>query len=132
MLELIMPIHQKLIHFPIALFICAFIFQLGGIVFKKISLRTSAWFMYVFSVVFTPIVVVSGLWQAKRANLHHPIVESHEFWGLTSMITAIILIALIVYLRKDEEKNKYFIAAVMFIIVMTVTITGHFGGLIEV
>ncbi len=130
MLELLMPIHQKLVHFPIALFITAFLFQLGGMLFNKESLKVSAWFMYVFSAIVAPVVVLSGLWEANRLHLHHPIVDSHKFWALSTMITAIILSVIIGRLRKNHA-NGWIIVVLMLVVVIGVTLTGYFGGLIE-
>ena len=78
------PLHPKLVHFPIALIVSAMGMQMLGVLFKKDSWCKSAWLMFILAAISMPIAILSGLWEADRLNLHHPVLNEHKlyaFWG---------------------------------------------------
>ena len=78
MLNFLIPFHPKLVHFPIALFMTAFLFEILGRFLKKDMLSQAAVLIYCFAAALTPVVVYSGLMEAARLNLHHPVLAQHK------------------------------------------------------
>ncbi len=131
MTEFFLPLHPKVIHFPIALFICAFLFQSAGLLSRRPTWCSAAWTMYVFAVLVTPLVVLSGLWEANRLHLHHPIVDRHRVLALSTMGISAICFLLMGLVKKYKAQPGWIIAGLMAIVVVLVVWTAHFGGMIE-
>src|SRR5476651_2421424 len=104
MLEQLYPIHPKLVHFPIALFITAFTLDIFSWTFHKEHLHKAAVVVYVFGALFTPIVVWAGLFEQQRLNLHHPVLEQHKLFGFITMWLSLISLPVLWFLKKTSIK----------------------------
>ena len=123
------PIHPKLVHFPIALVISAMGMQALGLLLKKDSLCKGAWLMFVLAVIAIPIVILSGLSEANRLNLHHPILTLHKQFAFAAMWLSLIALPVLWFMR--VKNNKFF--QIMFLIVLfllssLVGLAAHQGG----
>ncbi|MCB9719706.1 MAG: hypothetical protein H6756_02435 [Candidatus Omnitrophica bacterium] len=129
MIELITPIHPKLVHFPIALFVSAVVFELLSIVFRREGLHKTAVNMYILAALVTPLVVRTGIWEAERLNLNHPILDAHRKYALWTMWGSLMSLPVLWLLKK--EFTKYF-RVIFFLIligvVSVVSLAGHNGG----
>lgn len=70
--QMLYPIHPKLVHFPIALMVSATGLQALGIFFKKDSWNKGAWIMFILGVIAIPIVSLPGCHRHSNhiAQLH--------------------------------------------------------------
>jgi len=127
--EWLIPVHPKLVHFPIALFTAALGFDVLSFLFKKEGLHKAAVNMYVLAALITPMVVRTGMWEAERLNLHHPVLDKHRMFALWTMWVSLMSLP-VLWLFK-QQLPKYF--RILFIlcligIVGIVSLAGHNGG----
>jgi len=129
MFDFLIPLHPKLVHFPIALIMTALIFELLGRFLKKNPLSEAALLIYVFAAALTPVVVYTGLGEEARLHLHHPLLEEHEKFALLTMWISLASLPVLWFLRRASEKvfkNSFLL--LLLILAVTVTVAAHFGG----
>lgn len=129
MLDFLQPIHPKVVHFPIALFMTALGLDLASLIFKRESLHKTALHIYVIAALITPLVVRTGLWEEERLHLNHPILDKHRqfaLWTLWASLTSLPVLWLI----KQKSQKFFRIVFIISLIVIAglVTVAGHNGG----
>lgn len=129
MLELLTPIHPKLVHFPIALFLTALGLDILSLVFRKKEFHQSAIYLYVGAALLTPLVVRTGIWEAERLHLNHPLLTKHSLMAQRTMWISLMSLPVLWFIKR--EFTKYFRG--LFIVLLLsiaglVTYTGHLGG----
>ena len=128
-LQLQVPFHPVVVHFPIALFMSALFLKLCGLTFRKESLQNTAFYLYVFAALITPWVVRSGSWEADRLHLHHPLLDAHERFALYTMWSSLIALPVLYFIRKEFPKYFSMIFLVFLIVTAScVVLTGDRGG----
>jgi uncharacterized membrane protein len=129
MFDFLIPLHPKLVHFPIALIMTALIFELLGCCLKKNLLSEAAVLIFVFAAALTPIVVYTGLGEETRLKLHHPLLEEHEKFALLTMWISLGSLPVLWLLRNTSEKIfRNFFFFVLLVLAFTVTFAAHYGG----
>lgn len=127
--EFLVPLHPKLVHFPIALFLTALGFELISLVLKKKSFHQCAMYMYIFASLLTPLVVRTGLWESERLHLNHPLLDKHKLLALWTMWVSLMSLPLLWLSYK--EFSKYF-RLIFFISVLILSglvgYAAHLGG----
>ena len=123
------PIHPKLVHFPIALIISAMGMQGLGLLLKKDFLCNGAWLMFVSAVIAMPVVIFSGLLEADRLHLHHPVLTAHKNFAFTALWLSLIALPVLWFMR--AKNNKFFqiiFLIVLFAVASLVGLAAHQGG----
>ncbi len=129
MLDFLIPLHPKLVHFPIALFMTAFVFEILSRLFKKNLLSQASVLMYCFAAVLTPVVVYSGLMEQARVNLHHPVLALHKTFAFLTLWISLGSLPLLWAASKVSQKTfKNFFLIVLVSLSITVTMAGYYGG----
>jgi uncharacterized membrane protein len=129
MMEQLLPIHPKLVHFPIALFSTALILDILSRIFRKEKLYEAAVVIYAVGALFTPIVVWAGLFEQQRLNLHHPVLEQHKLYGFITMWLSLISLPVLWFLERLPFKFfRVIFTCFLLILALLVTATGYFGG----
>ncbi|VAX35536.1 hypothetical protein MNBD_UNCLBAC01-2147 [hydrothermal vent metagenome] len=129
MLESLIPLHPKLVHFPIALFVSALIFDLLSFITKKESLHKTALSMYVFAAFLTPVVIRTGIWEVERISLNHPILDKHKQFASYTMWLSLMSLPILWVVKKEFSKLFRPIFFLLLLgVVSCVGITGHEGG----
>ncbi len=128
------PLHPKIVHFPVALLITATVFGILALVFKSkrnIFKEVLIWNL-ALGVAGTIVAIISGLLEEKNL-LHndtiHSIMETHELLGfIFSGIFFALLIWMIV--RKLKMKTPEFVSVVVLLIFSSVLLgySAHLGG----
>ncbi len=125
----LIPLHPKLVHFPIALLTTALVFELLSRLFRKNELSRAAVLIYVFAAILAPMVVYSGWWEQTRLHLHHPVLTQHRTFALLTMWTALVSLPILWFLHRWSSRAfKNFFLVLLIILTITVTITGYLGG----
>jgi len=127
--DILIPLHPKLVHFPIALFVTALFFEILSRLSKKDLLSKTAILIYCFAAIFTPVVVYSGLHEEMRIHLNHPVLTNHKNYAfLTMWISLFSLPILWIILQRAQKAFKNFFLIVLIIINLTVILTAYYGG----
>ena len=123
------PIHPKVVHFPIALFLTALALELMSLGIKKEIFHKSALIIFILAAVFTPLVVKTGEWEAEKLKMMHPLVESHEeyaekvMWG---SLLALLGLGVIYKIKPSWFRPAFLI--ILLVLAVLVGITAHYGG----
>ena len=122
-------LHPKLVHFPIALMFSAAGMQMLGLVFNKETWRNAAWTMFVMAVIALPITALSGLWEADRLHLRHPILEEHKQWAFAALWSSLAALPALWFLKSKNNKvfQVLFLAAALAVCVL-LFLAGREGG----
>ena len=122
-------LHPIVVHFPIALFISAFIFKIGHCIFKKEWVQHTALSVYGFAVCMTPIVVWTGLAQADQHHLNHPVLTAHKNFALFVLGMSWISVPVLWGLhKKSKHIFKYAFLIFTIVAVVGVVLTAYNGG----
>ena len=129
MLDYLVPIHPKIVHFPVALFITAFFFDVSSLVFRKEGLHKAAVYLYVFAALMTPLVVRTGLWEEERLHLGHPLLEKHRMFALWTMWVSLMSLPFLWLVKQKSQKFFHILFMILLIgVAVTVTLAAHNGG----
>ena len=127
--------HVVLIHFPIALFIVAVVFDYVAQRTKNRSLAAAAYFNLLFAAISTIPVVASGLaaWQwALEGQKLKGILLMHLVLGCTSSV--LIWVVFLIHWRarrRDQESLPKYRLVIEAIAVLIIVLTGHLGGFLS-
>ncbi|HBR15235.1 MAG TPA: hypothetical protein DD723_06810 [Candidatus Omnitrophica bacterium] len=129
MLDYLIPLHPKVVHFPIALFTTAIVFDVLGFIFRKEDLHKTAEHIYVFAALLTPIVVRTGLWEEERLHLSHPVLDKHRMFALWTMWVSLMSLPVLWFVKKELSRYCRVMFPIFLLVVVTcVTMAGHNGG----
>ena len=129
MFQLPAHLHPMVVHFPIALFITSLVFEIVSLVSTSQNLHKAAIYMYVTAALVTPLIVRTGMEEAAKIGLNHPILTQHRQYALWLMWTS--LMSLPVLWFTDQWLKKYFkVLFIAFLIASAifVSFTGDKGG----
>ena len=129
MVELTEHLHPMVVHFPIALFIMALFFELLSVFTRHEGLHKTALHLFVTAALITPLVVRTGLDEAARLNLKHPVLNEHREYA--EWLMWVSLAALPLLWAVNRKCQKCFRAVFILVLISTavlVTLTGHEGG----
>ena len=128
-LEMLYPIHPKLVHFPIALMISAMGMQGLGCLLRKNFLRNGAWLMFILGVLSIPVIVWSGLAEADRLHLNHPVLTAHKQFAFAAMWLSLGVLPVLWIIRSRNNKVFQIVFLITLIIVSSLLGLGaHQGG----
>lgn len=129
MLDYLIPLHPKFVHFPVALFTTALAFDVLGFISRKESLHKTALNIYIFATLLTPVVVRTGLWEEERLHLGHPVLETHRMFALWTMWVALMSLPVLWFIKKELPRHFRVIFMIFLLgVVAFVSLTGHNGG----
>jgi uncharacterized membrane protein len=128
-LQTLYPIHPKLVHFPIALVVSAMGMQGLGLILRKDFLRNGAWLMFILGVLSMSVVIWSGLVEADRLHLNHPVLTAHKQFAFAAMWLSLGFLPVLWIMR--SKSNKVFQIAFLISLVIISSLLGlaaHQGG----
>lgn len=128
------PIHPKLVHFPVALIITAFMFIVLAIFFTKkreLFIQLTFWNLAI-GTLSSIIALITGLLEESKLvhnNAIHEIMETHKLLGIIVLAVAtVLLIWLGLRIKKMKINEIYFFAVILFMLSSTLGYTAHLGG----
>jgi len=117
MFELPPHLHPMIVHFPIALFLTALVLDLLSFITKRETFHQSALTLYVIAALITPLVVRTGIWEATKIGLSHPLLDEHRTFALWTMWISLMSLPLLWLIKK--EAAKYF--RILFLVFLIAT-----------
>jgi uncharacterized membrane protein len=122
-------LHPMVVHFPIALLISAFIFEIGYHLLKRESLHQTAVYIYGLAVCVTPFVVWTGLLEAERHHLNHPVLTLHRNFALGLCWVSLISVPCLFWIHKRSPGIfKYIFLILLASCSACVVLAGFNGG----
>ena len=115
-----------LVHFPIALFIVAGMLDVFSWVTTQAISYQAARYIFNLAAFFSILSVGSGLWEAARIGLNHPILSAHRFYAIIVMLVSCIFCCITHFIPARFQRPAF--SSVVLICVLLVIITGYFGG----
>lgn len=127
--QMLYPIHPKLVHFPIALIFSAMGVQGLGCLLRKDFLRNGAWLMFILGVLSVSVVVLSGLWEANRLHLNHPVLTAHKQFAFAAMWVLLVASPVLWVIRSKNIKIfQTTFLVVLIIISILLALAAQQGG----
>jgi uncharacterized membrane protein len=137
-MEFLAQLHPRIVHFPIALFILYFFFELSGAVLKKDFLVKSAYIILIVGVVLSVAAALTGN-QAQTAVTSftkenaqiNSLIEQHENFATITLWYFFSLLILRTYLLIKKRFNgnvKYIFVILGLIGCFLIYMTGIRGG----
>jgi uncharacterized membrane protein len=125
--------HPMIVHFPVALIIIGFLFELISAFTKKENfLSKSVLYLVILGTLGAIAGYLTGEFFTKEfTGQTGEIKEIHEFFAKSAMFTMIFLSILKIWIKlkkKEENKYKWFSLAIYFIAAVLIGITGYYGG----
>ena len=113
-------LHPKLVHFPIALFLSAWVLVVLSQLLKKEPMYKAAMYVYVMAAFSSALAVLSGLWEANRLNLHHPVLYAHRNYAIILLIVSWIGVV--------AMRRRPLFICFCWLTAVLVFVVGYFGG----
>lgn len=127
-------LHPILVHFPIALLIAAFLFDVVGWLWKRAAFTEAALGVQALGVLGAFAAVLSGN-QAEEAVEAipgiHDVLEQHERFGQIVLWVGLALVALrffLVWKRPLGQGTKLLLSVLSLGLAILVGVTGYYGG----
>jgi uncharacterized membrane protein/mono/diheme cytochrome c family protein len=113
--------HPVLVHLPIGILLLAALFQLMSQKEKFQSLHAATGIALFWGMLFAIASCISGYLLSTTGDYDEALIFKHQWLGIA--VAAVSIIANYLH-RKKNKQNKW----VMALMVLLITITGHFGG----
>lgn len=120
-------LHPMLVHFPIALFITVFGFELLSLALKKDSFHNAAWYNYLLAILASGAAILAAWWDGEI--LKHPVFYTHKnlaYW--TFWIAFGSGFVLPVIKRKSKKAFRIIFFIFLVLVATLISITGYYGG----
>lgn len=129
LLQMLHPLHPKLVHFPIALIVSAMGMQGLGFLLRKDFLSNGAWLMFILGVLSMPVVVWSGLSEADHLHLNHPVLTAHKQFAFAAIWISLAILPVLWIIRFKSQKAFQILFLIMLVIVASLLgLAAHQGG----
>jgi len=128
-------LHPMLVHFPIALAIVGFVFELAYLLYKKeMCLSKAGTYLLIFATLAAGAAWLSGYFlTGEMAGEAGEVRESHELFATITTLLLITASAFRLYILKTENRNiaiQRTVFALYGLAAIAVSITGFLGGTI--
>lgn len=139
-MEILAELHNKIVHFPIAIFVLYFVFELIGTVFNKDYLLRAAFILLITGTLCAVLSVLTGnqamyltLNSISKEHFLNQFIERHENYATFSLwyFTAIMFFR-IYLMTKKKFVGQYQVIFVLlsFIGAVLILITAYTGGIL--
>ena len=123
--ELSSHLHNKIVHFPIAIGVLAFFFSLLHI--KRKSYETTVFILVILGLIFSLLAFITGINQLEPfvGTGKYWVVVLHRYFGISILITYFLWLFFL--LIEKIKRYAWIIGLVVFILIL---VTGFLGGVI--
>ena len=127
-------LHVVIVHFPIALAVCAVLADLLWLATRKDSFKNAGMYCLVLAAISALPVVITGLikvWGRDYGGDYLYIVTVHKYLGITSFVIAVVAAGIRLGCRQGMK--KWWLASygiLMLALAVCIAITSHYGGML--
>ena len=127
-------LHVVMVHFPIALAVCAILADLLWLATRKEGFKNAGMYCLVLAGISAVPVVITGLikvWGRQFGGDYLFIVTVHKYLGITSFVIAVL--ASVIRLSCRGRMKKWWLVGyciLMLALVVSIALTGHYGGML--
>jgi uncharacterized membrane protein len=123
--EMSSHLHNKIVHFPIAIGVLAFFFSLLHL--KRKNYDTTVFILVVLGLIFSLVAFFTGINQVEPfvGTGKYWVVDLHRYFGISILITYFIWLFFL--LVEKTKRYAWIIGLVVFILIL---VTGFLGGVI--
>jgi uncharacterized membrane protein len=119
-------LHPLLVHLPIGILVMAFLLDIFGRRKKYQVLGAGVPFVLLVGAISSVITLISG-WLISRSGQYDETLLDYHFWSAVALTVGVVILYFISQGNKQKRAKKFYVP--FFILVMILlTITGHFGG----
>ena len=128
-------IHPLTIHFPIALLTCAFGFEVGGLVLKKISMSSAAMWSQVAGTVSLGPAILAGFWADETYGHIDTPFPIHETHGSLQILVSVGFVSLLIWRLKNkmalpEKPLRFVYLGINGLLVLGISYGSHLGAIL--
>jgi len=137
-MEFLAELHPRIVHFPIALFILYFLFEITGILLKKDYLSKAAFIILILGIIMAVVAVLTGnqAYEVAKQSIKNisglnELIVQHETNATITLwyfFFVLILRTYILVKKKFETNLKYIFIILGLIGCYLIYITGIHGG----
>ncbi len=127
-------LHVVIVHFPIALALCAVLADLLWLAKRKDIFRNAGIYCLVLAAISALPVVITGLvetWGRDYGGEYLYMITVHKYLGIASFVIAALAAG--IRLGCHQRMKKWWLAGycvLMLALVVCISITAHFGGML--
>jgi uncharacterized membrane protein len=126
-------LHPMLVHFPIALVVVGFLFEIASILYKKETcLSILGFYLLILGTLAALAALLTGaLFTAEMTDTAGAVKHTHELFAWITVGNLVILSALRILLKTQNRENtnlKWIAFALYGLAAFSVSITGFYGG----
>ena len=127
-------LHVAIVHFPIALALCAVLADLLWLATRKDIFRNAGIYCLVLAAISALPVIITGLieaWGRQFGGNYLFTVTVHKYLGITSFVIAVL--ASVIRLSCRQRMKKWWLICyciLMLALAVCIAITGHYGGML--
>lgn len=124
MIEFIGRLHPALVHFPIGIFILSIILELASFHPKRNTWSNAIVPIYSIGIVFSAISLLTGFILSNEGDHHSSAVDLHKWIAIATTLSFLLY----VLFRSKLIKLKIVHVAILLLLSLSITVTGHLGG----
>ena len=126
-------LHPMLVHFPIALIVVGFIFDIASILYKKEAcLSTLGFYLLMLGTLAAIAALFTGVFfTAEMTETAGAVKDTHELFAWITVGNLIVLSAFRILLKAQNKGNtnlKWIAFALYGLAAISVSVTGFYGG----
>jgi uncharacterized membrane protein/mono/diheme cytochrome c family protein len=115
--------HPVLVHLPIGILVLGGLFHLLSVSNRYTFLRPAVGIIYLLGAAGAIVSCISGYLLSQTSDYDANLVALHQWLGI-----GVAVVALLLYVLLRLQVNELFLRLLTIIILIGITITGHYGG----
>ena len=126
-------LHPMLVHFPIALIVVGFIFDIAAILYKKeVCLSAVGFYLLILGTLAALTALTTGaLFTSEMTGAAGAVKDTHELFAWITVGNLVVLTAFRILLKIQNKENtslNWVALALYGLAAISVSITGFYGG----
>lgn len=126
-------LHPMIVHFPIAIVMVGFLFEICSFLFKKGEWlpKASYWLLLLGTLAAIAASITGGLFTSDFSGTAAIVKQTHETLAAITVVTLLINSILKIYIKRKHKENtslRWISLALYVLSAISVGLTGFYGG----